>query len=58
MSDLFCLDFVVLSVGANEADINHLQLVLHSYDQPGRIPLDVENDAVVAKNTRFGNKAV
>jgi hypothetical protein len=32
MSDLFCLDFVVLSMGADETDINHLKLVLDGYD--------------------------
>jgi hypothetical protein len=52
MSDLFCLDFVVLSMGANETDINNLKLVLDGYDQPVRISLNVEYDAVVAKNAR------
>jgi hypothetical protein len=40
MSDLFCHDFVVLRMGANETDINNLKLVLDGYDQPVRIPLD------------------
>jgi hypothetical protein len=52
MSDLFCLDFAVLSMGANETDINNLKLVLDGYDQPVRISLNVEYDAVVAKNAR------
>jgi hypothetical protein len=52
MSDLFCLDFVVLSMGANETDINNLKLVLDGYDEPVRIPFDVEYGAVVAKNAR------
>jgi hypothetical protein len=52
MSDLFCLDFVVLSMGANETDVNNLKLVLDGYDQPVRIPFDVEYGAVVAKNAR------
>ena len=52
MSDLFCLDFVVLSMGANETDINNLKLVLDGYDQPVRISLNVEYDAVVSKNAR------
>ena len=52
MSDLFCLDLVVLSMGANETDINNLKLVLDGYDQTVRISLNVEYDAVVAKNAR------
>jgi hypothetical protein len=52
MSDLFCLDFVVLSMGANETDINNLKLVLDGYDQPVRISLNIEYDAVIAKNAR------
>jgi hypothetical protein len=52
MSDLFCVDFVVLSMGANETDIHNLKLVLDGYDQPVRISLYVEYDAVVAKNAR------
>ena len=39
-------------MGANEPDINNLKFVLHGYDQPIRIPLDVEYDTVVAKNAR------
>jgi len=32
MSDLFCLDFVVLSMGAHETDINNLKFVLDGHD--------------------------
>src|SRR4029434_3503630 len=52
MSDLFCFDVVVRHMGANEPDINNLKFVLHGYNQPIRIPLDVEYDTVVAKNAR------
>jgi hypothetical protein len=52
MSDLFCFDFVVLCMSANETDINNLKLVLHGHDQPIRIPLDVEYDTIVTKNAR------
>jgi hypothetical protein len=52
MSDLFCLDVVVLRMGANESDINYLKFVIEGYDQPIRISLNVEYDAVIAKNTR------
>jgi hypothetical protein len=48
-SDLHNSNF---STGANKPDINNLKLVLHCYDQPVGIPLYVENDTVVAKNTR------
>jgi hypothetical protein len=50
ISDLFCFDFVVFGMGADETDINHLKLVLDGYDQPVCISLDVEYDTVVAKN--------
>jgi hypothetical protein len=52
ISDLFCLDFVVLSMGAKETDINNLKLVLDGYNQPVSISLNVEYDTVVAKNAR------
>jgi len=39
-------------MGANETDINNLKLVLDGYDQPVRIPFDVEYGAVAAKNAR------
>jgi hypothetical protein len=39
MSDLFCFDFVVLCMGANETDIDNLKLVLHGH-HPGRKPED------------------
>jgi len=32
MSDLFCLDFVVLRMSANKTDVNNLNLVLDDYD--------------------------
>jgi hypothetical protein len=50
ISDLFCFDLVVFSMGADETYINHLKLALDGYDQPVRISLDVEYDPVVAKN--------
>jgi hypothetical protein len=52
MSDLLCFDFVVLPMGANETDIDHLKLVLHGHDQSIRISLNVEYDAIVAQNAR------
>jgi hypothetical protein len=52
MSDLFCLDSVVFCVGANEANIDNLKLVLYGHDQPIRISLNVEYDTVIAKKAR------
>jgi hypothetical protein len=43
-------------MGANKPDIDNLKLVLHRYDQPIRISLDVEYDAVVAKNATAGDE--
>jgi hypothetical protein len=34
MSDLFCFDPVVFSMGPNKTDINNLKLVSYSYDEP------------------------
>ena len=53
MSDLFCSDFILLRMGANETDIDHLKLVLHGHNQPIRISLNVEYEAVVAQNARY-----
>jgi hypothetical protein len=39
-------------MGADKPDIDNLKLVLHRHDQPIGISLYVENDTVVAKNTR------
>jgi len=52
MSDLFCLDFTVFRISANESDISNLRLVLYSHDQPIRVSFDIEYNAVVAKNAR------
>jgi hypothetical protein len=52
MSHLFCLDFVILGMGADETAIGNLKLVLDGYDQPVRVSLNVEYDSVVAKNAR------
>src|SRR4029434_1252624 len=40
-------------MSANETDISNLKLVLHGHDQPIHISLNVEYDAVVAKNARY-----
>jgi hypothetical protein len=50
MSDLLRVDFVVRHVGADKPYINDLEIVLHSHDQPIGVSLDVEYDAIVAKD--------
>ena len=37
---------------SNESDINYLKFVIDGYDEPIRISLNIEYDAVAAKNAR------